>query len=148
MPSAIIPIEVVVAVPDIADKLLLYDQIQIHRSTTVETGVYTEITTPSTRPDLQALVTEYTYVDQEGSVAYFYKFRFYNSVTLAVSAFSAPEPGKQDPALDIISVEELKQNFLFGVDLTKDDGTTYPDSVLVFYIKAAVDWCRRGSTFP
>ena len=40
----------------------------------------------------------------------------------------------------VFSVQELKDIFLFGVDLTNDDGDPYPDALFEFYIKAAQQW--------
>lgn len=39
-----------------------------------------------------------------------------------------------------ISVQELKENFLFGVDMTDDDGNPYPESMFEFYIRSAMEW--------
>jgi len=40
----------------------------------------------------------------------------------------------------VISPETLKSTFLFGVDLTDDDGNEFPDSMLEFYIRSAQQW--------
>lgn len=39
-----------------------------------------------------------------------------------------------------LTVEELKSLYLFGVDLTNDDGDPYPDEIFNHYIRAAQDW--------
>lgn len=39
-----------------------------------------------------------------------------------------------------ISVQELKDLYLFGVDLTNDDGDPYPESMFEHYIRSAQDW--------
>lgn len=44
----------------------------------------------------------------------------------------------------IISPAELKAHFLFGVDLTNDDGEPYPDSMFEFYIRSAQNWLERS----
>jgi len=40
----------------------------------------------------------------------------------------------------VMTADELKKIFLFGVDLTDDDGNPYPKELLEFYIKAAQQW--------
>jgi len=42
-----------------------------------------------------------------------------------------------------ISAAELRQNFLFGVDLKDGDGNEMPDSLIEFYIRSAVHWLER-----
>ena len=40
----------------------------------------------------------------------------------------------------IISPQELKNLFLFGVDLTNDDGVPFPEEMYEFYIRSAQEW--------
>lgn len=40
----------------------------------------------------------------------------------------------------IITPQELKEIFLFGVDLTNDDGESFPEQMYEFYIRAAQEW--------
>lgn len=40
----------------------------------------------------------------------------------------------------IITATELRQNFLFGLDLTDDDGNQMPDKLIEFYIRSAQQW--------
>ncbi len=140
----IVPIEIVITIDDITDQIAAgYDQIQIHRSTSGEGGPFVEITTALTRLDLVALETTYRYEDTEGNASYWYKYRLYDSVTPVDGSFSDPLPGEQDAALDIVSIDDLKTNFLFGIDLTDDTGQPYPDSLYVAFIKGAVAWLER-----
>lgn len=39
-----------------------------------------------------------------------------------------------------ISVQELKDTFLFGVDMTDDNGDPFPESMFEFYIRSATEW--------
>jgi len=39
----------------------------------------------------------------------------------------------------VLTVTDLKNNFMFGLDLTDDDGNPFPDSMFEFAIRAAVD---------
>jgi len=40
----------------------------------------------------------------------------------------------------VITPDQLKKIFLFGVDLTNDDGDPYPDELFEFYIRSAQQW--------
>lgn len=142
------PIEVVVVVEDIADVMQDYDQIKVYRSTSGEGGPYEEITCQLTRPRLNAASSRYTYEDAAGSKIYWYRFSYFNSETSVESAQSDPAPGELHPALQIIDVEELKTNYLYGLDLTDDAGKPYPDSLYAFFIKSAVSWLEHKLDIP
>jgi len=144
----ILPVTLTIPVADVDAVLLSFDQIKIFRSTTVESGPYAEITNSLTRLVLVSGTSEYTYEDTEGSAEYFYKYAFYNSVTLTTDTLSAAMAGAPDPALSVISVEEVKTNYLFGLDLTRDDGTPYPDSLYAHFIKSAVAWLEHRLDIP
>jgi hypothetical protein len=116
-----------------------FTEIQIHRSTTDEGGPYAEITTESTRLQVESKKFEYIFEDPNGSPNYFYKFALYDPINVILDTFSDPAPGEQDPALDVCSIDELKTFYLFGVDLTNDKGEEMPDSLYAHYIKSAVD---------
>lgn len=148
MGHKILSIDVGITVADPSSVLASYDVIQIFRSTSGTGGPYVEITDADTRVAMRTCQTEYVFTDKTGSDAYFYKFRFLNSVTMAQSAFSDAQPGALHPALSVISIEELKEVYLFGVDLTKDDGQPFPDSLFAFYIINAVDWLEKKLDIP
>lgn len=140
----IIPVEITVVIDDVDDQIAAgYDQIQVHRSTNGEAGVYVELTIATTRIDLVAGEPTYYYEDPEGNANYWYKFRLYKSATQDDGTFSDPQPGEVDPAFDIVSIEELKTNFLFGLDLTDDTGKPYPDSLYASFIRGAVSSLER-----
>lgn len=40
----------------------------------------------------------------------------------------------------ILSVEDLKKIFLFGIDLTDDNGVDFPEEMYEFYIRSAQEW--------
>lgn len=148
MGHKILSVEVEVLVDDPSAVLASYDLIQIFRSTSGSGGPYVEITDESTRIPLDPNQTVYIYTDETGSDAYWYKFRFYNSGTLATSSYSEAQPGALNPALEIISIEDLKTFYLFGLDLTNDRGEPYPDSLYEFWIKGAVSWLERKLDIP
>jgi hypothetical protein len=146
--TTVLPVTIEIEVPDPDAVLVSFDQIQVHRSTSGEAGPYAELTAVSTRIDIVSGTTEYEYEDKEGSADYFYKFRFFNSTSLTADVFSEPQPGELDPALSIISIEQLKTFYLFGLDLTNDQGEPYPDSLYAFWIQNAVSWLERKLDIP
>ena len=135
-------------VPNLADVLANFDRLKIHRSTTGEIGPYIELTTPSTRPLLAANRPVYEYQDLTGSDAYWYRSSYYNATTGLESSLSDPQQGEGADAFQVITVEELKDIYLFGVDLTRDDGTAFPDSMFAHHIKEAVAWLESHLEIP
>lgn len=127
-------------VDELVNVMTQFDTQKVYRSTTGETGVYSEITEVGTRVDLVAGQTSYYYDDLNGDDTYFYKVGYFNSSTDVESTLTDPISGEtaQNPALEIISIEELKEIYLFGIDLTDDQGTPYPDSLYEHYIASAV----------
>jgi len=143
-----IPIIVDILEPDVATVLQSFDQIQIYRSTSGENGPYREITNINTRLKLEEAVTEYRYEDKNGLSDYWYKFRYYNSSTNVADTFSDAAPGEPHPALQLLTVEELQEIYLFGLDLTDDAGNPYPSSLYAHSIRAAVDWVEKRLDIP
>jgi hypothetical protein len=142
------PIIIDIAITDINTVMLTYDQIQIYRSTSGPTGVYDEITDEETRVQLVANKTEYRYTDSVGDKTFWYKFRYYNSISGTFDAFSTPERGAPEPALTVLSVEELKDFYLFGIDLTNDANLPYPQYLYTHYIKQAVNFLEQKLQMP
>ncbi|MFA4944447.1 MAG: hypothetical protein WC789_07075 [Lentisphaeria bacterium] len=116
-----------------------YQYVRIYRSTTGVPGSYVELTTPATRLHLLKDAQVYYWVDPVGALTYYYQAKLYNpvgallgpEVTMAVEAGANP--------LAIVSVGELKEHYLFGVDLTDDLKRAYPDSMFEEFVRAAVD---------
>ena len=130
-----------IPVTNIGDVLAApFDRIKVYRSTTGAAGPFVEITTGATRPALEPNVKIYPFVDTTGDNAVFHSTSFFNSLSMIESSMSEPVPGATDPALSIISVEDMKTNYLFGLDLTDDDGNEMPDSVHEHYIRSAFSW--------
>lgn len=142
------PIIINIVEPDVNAVMASFDSIQIHRSVTGPTGVFSEVSDQNTRPRLVTDKTEYVFTDANGAQGYYYKFRYFNSVTQAVDAFSAAERGAPDPALQVMGIDELKEVYLFGVDLTDDKGQPYPNALFAHYIKSAVDWLEKKVQIP
>lgn len=135
-------------IPNIAAVLEVYNRIEIHRSTTGKTGTYSEVTTASDRIQLDQSTSLYRYIDPEGDQGAWYKARLSHASSAAVSPFSEPLQGSGDGALSFLSAEELRSNYLFGIDLTDGSGNQMPDSLLEFYVKSAVSWVETYLDMP
>lgn len=138
---ALITVDIIV--DRLEDVLQNFDRIKVYRSTTGVSGPFTEITAgppANTRIPLVPGTVVYNFDDPTGDAAYYYTVSYFNSTTLAESSQSEPQPGARDTALDVISVDELKNIYLFGVDLTNDAGEEYPTILFEWYIKSAVRW--------
>lgn len=129
-----------IQVEEVATVASNFDRIKVYRSTTGEDGPFSEITGPSTRIPILSTQSSYSYDDISGDADYYYCVSYFNSISSAESSKSEPSPGERDPALDLISADEVKENYLFGLDLTNDAGEPIPNSVYEFYIKSAVSW--------
>jgi len=141
-------IKLSITVADITAVMNIFDKIKIYRSTTTSTGVFTEITTPTTRPTLELTKVVYIYTDSVGRSDYWYRSSYYNTLSGLESSQSDPQVGESDPALAIISVEDLKNDYLYGVNLVRDDGTAFPDSVFEWHIKSAVERLEQKIDTP
>ena len=136
-------ITVRVVVSNITEVRRFFNKIKIYRSVAGKSGTYAEITEALSRLTLDSDMIIYEYQDYSGSADYYYRSSYYNSTTGVESSLSDPQRGEGDPALDIISVAELKTNYLFGLDLTNDSGEEYPDSLYEYFIKSAVSWIEH-----
>jgi hypothetical protein len=136
-------IKLKIEVSELDNVLQSFDQIQVHRSTTGISGTYSEITTISTRISLEQGVTSYEFDDATGEITYFYKVRYYNSTTTAVSNLSEPRLGDDPATSTIMSVSDLKSIYLFGVDLTNDAGEAFPDVLFDWSIRWAIGHVQR-----
>lgn len=131
-------------VPNIADVLEVFDRIKVYRAPAIagEPGTPVEITSASTRIPLVTGQVRYDFVDNAGATTDFYATSYFNTGTLQESSLGPFSRVDSDPALQIISVEQLTQNYLFGVDLTDNDGNQFPDSMFEFYIRSAVGYVQ------
>lgn len=141
------PVQLDIVVPNPAPVRAAYTHIKVFRSPTLA-GTYAEITTASTRPQLGD-GTSYPFIDPTGTESSYYRISYYNDRTAAESAQGQPFQGLNDPALDVISVQELKDIYLFGVNLTDpESGLPFPDRMFLWYIQAAVSWLEMKLEIP
>jgi hypothetical protein len=135
-------IKLKIEVEELDNVLQSFNRIQVHRSTTID-GTYAEITTAADRPVLTAGVSNYEYDDANGEITYWYKVRYFNSSSLAVSNLSEPRLG-DDPATDnIMTASDLQNIYLIGIDLTDDAGNPFPDIHYQWSIRWAINWVEH-----
>lgn len=134
-----------VRVDDLGTVLNLYNRIAVYRSDTGIDGAYPEITTVTSRPRLVVGVSVYWIDDPLGSSASFYRVAYVHSDSGASSGLSEPQPA-QDVALTtaVLTVQQLKEVFLSGINLTSDGVTPYPDVMFEWGIKAAIEWLESA----
>jgi len=142
-----VPVQLDLVVPNPAPVRAAYTHIRVYRSPTLA-GTYAEITTPSTRPQIGD-GTSYPFIDPTGNDSSYYRISYYNERTRAESAQGQPFQGLNDPALDVISVQELKDVYLFGVNLSDPgSGLPFPDRMFLWYIQAAVSRLEMKLEIP
>jgi hypothetical protein len=79
-----------------------------------------------------------TYSDPDGLDTDYYSYQFVNSSTSPVTLGNKTLFTINDYD-SVLTVDHLKNWFMFGLDLTDDDGTPFPNSMLEFAIRAAID---------
>lgn len=104
-----------------------------------QSGPWTEIDTV----DLQAGKRFYELRDGSGDATSWYRSHYINTATLDESGQSDPLSGDSFSAALVMSVNEFKQVYLFGIDLTDEDGTPYPEVMYEWGIKAATKWLEH-----
>lgn len=140
-------ITVRVVVEDIGEALRAgFTRIVIERS--VNAGLtWTERTTPSDRPSLQVGQIDYVWIDRAGSTDYLYRVR-YRSDAGELSEESDEMTGAGLALLGILTVEQVKTRYFFGIDDTNDAGTKLGDSAWEHYIIAAIRQIERELDIP
>lgn len=122
---------------------LMYNRIRIYRSATVD-GVFAEITAAPTRLVLTTAQTDYLYVDGTGDATSWYKYEFTHTDNANTSGVSAAFQGKTAFEQSILSVDDLKQFYLFGLPLSDPrTGQPLPDSFFQYYIDGGVTYTEN-----
>lgn len=142
-------------VKDITLVLQHYDLLKVYRSST-ESGIYTEITTVSTRIPLRLESEVYFYDDLDGDDTKWYKTSYYNSATMDESDQSTARPGGSStlkigysfgnysaPPGDwgkVYTADDIRYTMLFGVDCVGSDiaRTEFTDEQFDFLVDEAV----------
>lgn len=132
----------------IADVAKVFDRIMVYRSTEGKAGPFLPITTRATSLAINANQTVYEYEDLNGDESYYYCLQYLNVQTGAVSGLSDAQMGSGNAYLGIISVDQLKTNYLFGVDLTDPQGNPIPESFFTFFLASAASWVEKQLDIP
>lgn len=123
--------------------LTKFNQIKVYRSVSGISGVYSELTVPATRIALQQGQALYEFDDTAGAITYWYRTSYFHSTTALESSLSEPRLGDDPATASIMSVGDLKQIYLFGLDLTNDAGEPFPDLLFEWSIRWAIDWLQH-----
>jgi hypothetical protein len=135
--------------PNINDVIEMgFNRLSVERS--IDGGIsYLEVTQPSERPVLEEDTQGYVFIDRLGDATYFYRTRYLNTDIPGEDGGgeqcdpSDPIQGMGLAIYNVLTVEELKQLYLFGLDLTDDAGEPLPDSTYQFYILSAIEWLEQ-----
>ena len=134
--------ELQLSVYNAAEVARLFDRIKVFRADRKD-GIYVEVTRPATRLPISANKTIYVYDDPTGLPTAFYRSTYFNSQSQLESSQSDPQKAGSDPALAILSVADLREKYLFGLQLTDRCGKALPDAIFETGIRAAVAWVER-----
>ena len=122
---------------------LMYDRIRIYRSATSD-GTFAEVTDVGTRLILNTAQTDYIYIDGTGTATSWYKYEFTNTANANTSGQSGAFQGKTAFQDSVLSVDDLKQFYLFGLPLIDPrTGEPLPDSFFQYYIDGAVTYTEN-----
>jgi hypothetical protein len=130
--------------------LRFYNEVRVFRSTTGEGGAYTEVTSVAAGDRILLVAGQlvYEYADPTGLGTYWYRAQLANSQSGATSVQFEPQRADGQDTFDVLSVDELKINYLTGLDLTDDDGNELPDSMYEHYLRSAVALAERRLDLP
>ena len=141
--SAGVIVRLAVTDPKIASIIAMgYDRLSVERSTDGSL-TYSEISTPSERPVLDSAETVMIFFDRNGHESYFYRFRYIDTKNDKLSDASLGVLGEGLIIRQFLTVEQLKQRYFFGLDLTDPKGNPLPDAVWQHYILQAIRWMEH-----
>lgn len=134
--------------PAIADVIEAgFTRVLLERST--DNGLsWNESTTPDQRPVLEEDQPDYIMYDRLGDPSYLYRTRYIDTKDDTLSDASDSVAGSGLAIQSVLTVPQLKQRYLFGVDLTDDEGNPLPDEVFQFYILSAIAWLEHELDIP
>jgi hypothetical protein len=125
------------------------ERLVVERST--DQGLtYQEITHASERPVLEAEQFVYEFFDRCGSPSYLYRTRYAGTIKGEKMCTEASPPilGAGLAVRNILTVDDLKSRYMFGLDLTNDKGVPLEDAVYLSYIMAAIRGFEKQVDIP
>ena len=124
-----------------------FDRMVVERST--DGGLsYAEITVPSERPLLSIDDPTISFFDRSGNENYYYRFRYINTSNGELSNPSEGILGEGLLIRQLLTVEQLKARYFFGVNLTDDSGNPLPDATFEHFILQAIRWFEHQIDIP
>lgn len=135
-------IDVALKVDEVDTVRQRFDQLSLERASSID-GAYSEVETF----DLEPGVIFYSAI-LDGPSTDFFRARYVDTASGDVSSYSEVKSGDAEDEEIIMSVDELKENYLFGTDLTDDDGNPFPDRMLAHYIAAAAARLEKELDIP
>ncbi len=135
-------LDITLPVPNAAALVGDYDRVVLYRSAG-QGQPFIELTNPSNRPRLSADQVLYTFTDPSGRPDYLYAAGLLNTQSGAVGPMGEATPGSGDVALSILSIQDLKIRYLFGLPLADRRGNPLPDAYFAFVIRSAVASLER-----
>lgn len=134
-------------VDEIDESLKYWDVLRVYRAT-VSAGPFTEITTAATRPALTTAPV-YTYSDPGGTADSWYQFDLFDTTGVTdPSARSTAVQADGNDADSVITPDELRQEYLFGLNTQGPDGTLLPDHIYRKYIAQAIAYAEHELDLP
>lgn len=126
-----------------------YRRVVVERST--DGGLsFTEISTPSERPVIDPDNSVVEFYDRRGDTSYFYRFR-YLGVIAGKETLTEPSEAIEGVGLairSVLTVEQLKARYLFGVDITDTRGIPYAEASFQHFILTAIRWFEHQLDMP
>lgn len=91
-------------------------------------------------------VVLYTVTDTDSAPGNFYRALYRTGVTDGPVGLPRETASTEEAVL--MTPDELRELYLFGIDLTDDFGRPYSDRMLEHYIRAAIDWLHEELDIP
>ncbi len=93
---------------------------------------------------VSATVYNYSFLDAEAELAFEYRPVIHDSTGAKADIPQVAHKAVDTSYEQVLTVDELKTIFLFGLDLTNDDGVPYPDTIYVHYIQKGIADLERN----
>lgn len=114
-----------------------YNKVKVYKGTSTDMTTHVEMVAEGSPFDLRPDNADTYIVDPTGTSLNYYSYKYWNTVG---SGTGGTQTLYTTSTYDsIMTVWQLKNWFMFGLDLTDDDGYPFPNSMFEFAIRAAVD---------
>lgn len=125
-----------------------YNRLVVERST--DQGLtWNKLTTQSSDwPVLNKDQVDYIVYDRNGAASYLYRVKYWSDKLQTCSDPSKETTGAGSLLLGVLSPAQLKQRYLFGIDLTNDAGEPLPDTVFEHYILVGIEYLEHELDIP